>query len=472
MLDTVQRLRLHGGGAGADTVARRHRAEAVLSAGLPPPRGLPAGALLCVRRLHLALPAGALAGVARQAAPRLARELDEAWSQAVRPGLQTPGDAVPALWFADEVELLVFLARRAQAGDTAAWWWPALAGVGQGTWARVAAVWRQHATAVPAALEVLGDGARPLLAALGEAASRDIATSVAAAFGVRGGWPVAAWREGASISAGLTSERSGTTHGPEPGHAPVRARQSAPAAARGAARGALAAASPPAIPGLVLDTASRAAPTEAEALLALAGWLQHEPGAASRPDALERLQQWARAGRDAHGPPHPPPRAAAAAGWVPGAAAEPTASQPVSRAAARPDAAAPLPRCETEHAPASRRSVFTPLAGLFFCLPLLQQWCPATPAETRLARRELAVLWPALQAEAAKALARPTRGALAWLVRRPGRVQFGPVRIDLHFELATHPLAIRAAGLDRDPGWVPAAGRHVHFHFGLEAPSP
>jgi len=24
---------------------------------------------------------------------------------------------------------------------------------------------------------------------------------------------------------------------------------------------------------------------------------------------------------------------------------------------------------------------------------------------------------------------------------------------------------VRLSGLDRDPGWVPAAGRSVHFHF-------
>ena len=27
------------------------------------------------------------------------------------------------------------------------------------------------------------------------------------------------------------------------------------------------------------------------------------------------------------------------------------------------------------------------------------------------------------------------------------------------------PLAVRFAGLDRDPGWIPAAGCDVRFHF-------
>ena len=38
-------------------------------------------------------------------------------------------------------------------------------------------------------------------------------------------------------------------------------------------------------------------------------------------------------------------------------------------------------------------------------------------------------------------------------------------RLDVMLSLDEHPVAIRLAGLDRDPGWVPAAGRFVAFHF-------
>jgi hypothetical protein len=38
-------------------------------------------------------------------------------------------------------------------------------------------------------------------------------------------------------------------------------------------------------------------------------------------------------------------------------------------------------------------------------------------------------------------------------------------RVDVHLFLADLPLALRIAGLDRDPGWIPAAGRSVAFHF-------
>ena len=51
------------------------------------------------------------------------------------------------------------------------------------------------------------------------------------------------------------------------------------------------------------------------------------------------------------------------------------------------------------------------------------------------------------------------------IVRRYGRVTTTPAHLDVYFSLAAHPIEIRLAGLDRDPGWIPAAGRHVAFHF-------
>jgi hypothetical protein len=51
------------------------------------------------------------------------------------------------------------------------------------------------------------------------------------------------------------------------------------------------------------------------------------------------------------------------------------------------------------------------------------------------------------------------------LLRRPAAVHVTEAHVDVVFALAGHPLEIRIAGLDRDPGFVPAAGRHVAFHF-------
>ncbi len=44
-------------------------------------------------------------------------------------------------------------------------------------------------------------------------------------------------------------------------------------------------------------------------------------------------------------------------------------------------------------------------------------------------------------------------------------VEVGTAAVDVHLALATLPLPIRFAGLDRDPGWIPAAGRSLMFRF-------
>lgn len=51
------------------------------------------------------------------------------------------------------------------------------------------------------------------------------------------------------------------------------------------------------------------------------------------------------------------------------------------------------------------------------------------------------------------------------LLVRPADVHVTPTRVDAVYRLSDHPVAIRLAGLDRDPGWLPAAGRSIAFHF-------
>lgn len=53
----------------------------------------------------------------------------------------------------------------------------------------------------------------------------------------------------------------------------------------------------------------------------------------------------------------------------------------------------------------------------------------------------------------------------AFLIRRYGRIIVTPAHLDVSFSLAVHPIEIRMSGLDRNPGWIPAAGLHVAFHF-------
>jgi hypothetical protein len=47
----------------------------------------------------------------------------------------------------------------------------------------------------------------------------------------------------------------------------------------------------------------------------------------------------------------------------------------------------------------------------------------------------------------------------------PARVVVTDTHVGVHIDLAVLPIEVRMVGLDRDPGWVPAAGRFVAFHF-------
>jgi hypothetical protein len=49
--------------------------------------------------------------------------------------------------------------------------------------------------------------------------------------------------------------------------------------------------------------------------------------------------------------------------------------------------------------------------------------------------------------------------------KQRARLVVSAVNFDAYFALADLPIEIRLSGLDRDPGWVPAAGRTVRFHY-------
>jgi hypothetical protein len=62
-----------------------------------------------------------------------------------------------------------------------------------------------------------------------------------------------------------------------------------------------------------------------------------------------------------------------------------------------------------------------------------------------------------------------SRGIAAPALATPGRVLVTGTHVDVVLGLQDIDLAVRVAGLDRDPGWVPALSRIVLFHF-LDAP--
>lgn len=55
--------------------------------------------------------------------------------------------------------------------------------------------------------------------------------------------------------------------------------------------------------------------------------------------------------------------------------------------------------------------------------------------------------------------------APALLCRHDAVIELGSATVDVHLSLADLPLPVRFAGLDRDPGWIPAAGRSLMFRF-------
>lgn len=121
----------------------------------------------------------------------------------------------------------------------------------------------------------------------------------------------------------------------------------------------------------------------------------------------------------------------------------------------------PWPRCRTRKiARAYGVSRWHP-AGF----PLADRWSTdRSPAWLR--RRWVACLARYVEARLACALGTSDPGAaLATLARRHGTITAEGDRIDIGFALDNHPLALRLAGLDRDPGWIPAAGRSFRFHF-------
>ena len=53
----------------------------------------------------------------------------------------------------------------------------------------------------------------------------------------------------------------------------------------------------------------------------------------------------------------------------------------------------------------------------------------------------------------------------ALVLNHPAKIETNSERLDAYFSLAKHPVELRVAGLDRDPGWVPAGGRSLYFHY-------
>jgi hypothetical protein len=60
---------------------------------------------------------------------------------------------------------------------------------------------------------------------------------------------------------------------------------------------------------------------------------------------------------------------------------------------------------------------------------------------------------------------RDSEEAARLVCRHDARVSVTETRLDVTFALGRLPVEVRLSGLDRDPGWVPAAGRYVAFDY-------
>ena len=58
-----------------------------------------------------------------------------------------------------------------------------------------------------------------------------------------------------------------------------------------------------------------------------------------------------------------------------------------------------------------------------------------------------------------------TEALSAVLFERRARVTVSATHLEITFALADLPIEVRLAGLDRNPAWIPAAGKFVYFHF-------
>jgi hypothetical protein len=89
---------------------------------------------------------------------------------------------------------------------------------------------------------------------------------------------------------------------------------------------------------------------------------------------------------------------------------------------------------------------------------------PLAPPDAPL-ERWLGWLVPYLRARLRRVLAVDDAGLPARLLAHAARVHVTDTHLDVVLPLDALPIEIRIAGLDRDPGWVPAAGRFLAFHF-------
>jgi hypothetical protein len=518
--DSVRRLRMLG--PPGDALSTRRSMERTLAGVDLTPRGLPPGAIVCLRRLRAERgpdDAGGWAqGIQTQIAGMVAR------------GARPFRDAVPAdaaaVIFEDEAELLACLARDWREGRGTTWWWMGL--LGQPPSADlVRRVFLENPGFVPAAIEILLEAGRAIefIRALPDDVCSELQRSVASAFDVSMG-PA---RSPTESDSGVNSAAISTTTTPS--------RFVDRAVACVSVLGDMSVLSGAQRQFLAVGLLIRRAPVLARtpgvvwAVQALGssgsfgGRIEPEStNDRSRPSAagIDRVQAEANVESVTSAASHSTVESIdqpAAEEVDEMDSVEPQSAEesqpPVARARVAESYPPVAPVDESPDTDPSPEPFVTLFAGVFYLVNLaieLGAYSDFTqPARTnpevplgcflrRTAERVCGEafredpIWPALAflAEeddlpiaddtsrvdrtiddlgadlehlAARGLDVEEGAALPFLCRTPGRVRIGRTRIDVFFSLAAHPIAIRIAGFDRNPGWVPAAGRVITFHY-------
>ena len=477
--------------------------------------GLPAGAMVAVRRLDLALAVATDVG---------AGQLADGWAAAFEAALarllaRTPaGDDAPeavAVWFADAWAVEVRHLQHRAAGQPDAWWAEALAGGGERVEAPAASATPGPLDALPILLRWLArDPPRALatMAALARADARVVTLLDAGAARTLTRHLLERFAHAASAAPLPTG---GPVEGQPP--RPHTARPMEPALARLAdLRAALRAAlgGPAGTP----EEPALAAPWLLATLFARHPALARLPAAAIEPALAHWLQ-----GAAALPPVAPEPPAPLAA------EPHPTPADRPDSAAAPPSSDPGAPACHAIHAihagglllllrPMARLGLLPPAERLAQGLgdlaltALRRALAPLPPAERAVAQererpllgvfapecdwRERIATLPVHDPAAADALldalvdaipadiafapgaARRIFGSaqpafataaarrLAGLVLRPGQLTVTAWDAELAWPLDSIDLALRRAGWDQDPGWLPWLGRRLRWRFG------
>jgi hypothetical protein len=126
-------------------------------------------------------------------------------------------------------------------------------------------------------------------------------------------------------------------------------------------------------------------------------------------------------------------------------------------------------RIESSEVEAQLTRELEPYRNLFVGIKQTDLQNDAANCELRTSRAVqlwLSRLMPYLRARLRAALGAGAPEDLGpYVCRQNAVVRASEMRVDVFFNLCDHPIELRLAGLDRNPGWVPAAGRFISFHY-------